>query len=45
VITYTQTDTTELATIPVGLTYSLSTNAVVGSYRYTFTAGSGLVQF
>lgn len=45
VITYTQTDTTELATIPVGLTYTLSTNAVAGSYRYTFTAGSGLVQF
>lgn len=45
VITYTQTDTTELQTIPVGLTYTLSTNAVAGSYRYTFTAGSGLVQF
>jgi hypothetical protein len=45
VITYTQTDTTQLATIPAGLTYTLSTNAVAGSYRYTFTAGSGLVQF
>ena len=45
VITYTQTDTTELVTIPVGLTYTLSTNAVAGSYRYTFTAGSGLVTF
>jgi uncharacterized protein (DUF1800 family) len=44
-MTYTQTDTTELATIPAGLTYSLSTNAVAGSYRYTFTAGAGLVQF
>jgi hypothetical protein len=45
VITYTQTDTTELQTIPAGLTYTLSTNAVSGSYRYTFTAGAGLVTF
>lgn len=45
VVTYTQTGTTEFQTIPVGLTYTLSTNAVAGSYRYTFTAGSGLVTF